>query len=632
MADEEPVSREEAERIQEWKRGRDAIPPAPDVSPADVTNAINASLNEEEPTPLPNAKPEEGSFAAPLENAQPGNLHDQLVNAYRVSNSAPEPATPAAPAAPAEGGSWFQQAWDGKLPAQQELNAQVPIGGKLGPNAAPVESKPQAADSEAAKRSEFNKLRRAEKQQVADYRLAHQDTPRAVVVSRGGMMPSSETTQVTQGPEVSDAERLIREMEQNGVRSAGDNATAELKRDTAMAGLENQHATANAKFAGGEQKAAQKQSDALGAVADRMKTALEAAQKPVVSPAQDLQNMNMGQKLAFILASAGGGFTGRETGKNSFLDGYDQMVNARIDTQKREADQNRDFAKGQENLYGLMKQGFQSDDAARGAMRLMYLQALDTKMKEAQLHYNIDAANPRYMQMQAQIAKEILIQREELAKISGTKVTQENTSRYQAPQVAVVGGPNKNEAETRKSFDKYWTEHKLYDKEADLDTLNNIVRNADKGGAVMKYIAAHPGMSYANAFFAARNDPTQRQLMVDIEREVGNNIQGSGMRSELGRQLGQTLANAQNAQQAYNRLNTEFASEASSGIAAYGGIDAYKRWRQEAEDIQNATNSPVQSQGSDELPKALPPIDETVAPAPVAPGRTAPPPSHHKKK
>jgi hypothetical protein len=291
MAAEEPVSLEEAERIKEWKRGRDASPPAPDVSPADVTNAINASLNEE-PTPLANAKPGEGSFAAPLENAQPGDLHDQLVNAYRVSNPAPAAPAPAAPApAPAP------------APAEEEVTDPT-TGQVIGttPTTPVLAEKPQVADAEATKRSEFNKLRRAEKQQVADYRLAHQDTPRAVVVSRGGMMPSSETAQVTQGPEVSDAERLIREMEQNGIRSAADNATAELKRDTAMAGLENQHATANAKFAGGEQKAAQQESTALGAVADRMKTALEAAQKPVVSPAQDLQNMNMGQKLAFILA------------------------------------------------------------------------------------------------------------------------------------------------------------------------------------------------------------------------------------------------------------------------------------------------------------------------------------------
>jgi len=600
MAKDGPVTQEEAKRIQNAKAMLypDAAPPSQDM------------LSEAA------ADQDAAAAGAPARPGSPGAdvALDAIVQKY-TSGAAPAVPSPEAPAPKAD--PYALGAWTNAAAAHPpEFNAGV-------------QSQTAAADSEAAKRAEFNRLnpRRARE---ADARLAQQSQPGIAIVTPGGMRPSSDTVQVTQGPEVSDAQRLLQSLETNAVGAARGDTEAAKQRDTVLAGLESEHGQNTAKLAGGEQHAAQAQSAALSHVADRMSQALDAARVPVVSPAQDLNNMGMGQKLAFMLAAAGGGVAGRATGQNPFLGGYNQMVDARIATQKAQAEQAKGDAAGQENLYSVMKQGFQSDDAARAAMRTMYLQALDTKLKEAALHYNIDAANPHLQQLQAGIAQQLLTNQMELAKISGKHVSEESTSKYVPPSVTVVGGAPKNEGETRKQLDKYWTEHKLYDKEADLDTLNNIVRQADKGGVVMKYIAAHPGMSYANAFFAARNDPTQKQLMVDIEREVKDNIAGNGMRSELGRQLGQTLANAENAQQAYSRLNSGFANEAASGIAAYGGIDAYKRWRQEAEDIQNSTNSPVQAQGSDELPRALPPVDGAVAPAVKPPPITQA--SHHKKR
>lgn len=508
-----------------------------------------------------------------------------------------------------------------------------------------VVDKVAAADAKAAERSTFDKLA-ADKQRLADaYFAAQNQQPRAVVVSRGGMRPDTQASQVTQGPEVKESDRLLHEIEYNAIRAAGDGATAELKRDTDTSTIAASNSDMLAKTLPAEHKAQQEKSSALGQVADRMQKALESAKTPVISPAQELASMGIGQKIAFALAASGGAMAGRANGTNPFLAGYNQMVDARISAQEREAKQNKDYAGGQQNLYAVMRQGFESDDAARAALRLMYGQALDAKMKEAAAHYNIDMANPNYQKQQSQISEQILKDQMELAKISGQHISQQSTSRYAPPQVAMVGGGRpgdrggglgKEEAAVREKIQKLATEGKWGEMASDMDSLNNIVKNADKGGLIAGYIASHPGQSAANAFIALMSDPTERQKMVDIEHSVKDAISGSGMRSELGRQLGQTLSNPTNAGEVYNRKAKIYQDEVSNALSSLGpgAFNIYRDMRGDAEAMRAATNTPIIAQGSRELPSALP---EQGIPsvrergAPIVEAYNSRKKSHHKK-
>lgn len=583
MAD-EPVTREEAQRIQAAKAALypDAAPPTQDM------------LSEAA------ADQDAAAAGAPARPGSPGAdiALDQIVQKYTAAPSAP-PEAPAEPA-PEKADPYALGAW---------TNAAAARPPEFTPG---VKSQVATADDEAKRRAEFNKLN-PQRAREADARLA-QEGRSAVIVSPGGMRPSSDTVQVTQGPEVSDADRLLKGYEQNATTGAEGDAAASKERDTALAGLESNYAQGSAKLAGGEQRAAQKQSDALSHVADRMAQALEASRVPVVSPAQDLSDMGMGQKLAFVLASAASTYFNRDIYKgprgNPFLDGYNQMVDARIATQKAQAEQQKAYAGGQENLYSVMKQGFQSDDAARAAMRVMYLQALDTKMKEAALHYNIDAANPRLLQIKAGIDQQLLTNQEELAKISGKHVSEEQTSKYVPPSAIVVGGgTDPKETEKEKSLDKRLREAGADKTEADLDTLNSVVGSLDKNGAVARYAAEH-GQSYANALFAMSNDPTQRQFIVDVQRGLKSEVSGNGMRSELGRDIAKTIDNPNTAGELYNRLAKEHAKAVADAIASEGagGYQRYLRMRRRSQDIQHATNSPVRAQGAEPLPDALPEV------------------------
>lgn len=550
-------------------------------------------------------------------------------------------------AAPQPGAAATGAGGVGNAPTPIELPRSDPgATGTEGAASSPVQEpgaivdKVAAADAKAAERSTFDKLA-ADKQRLADaYFAAQRQAPRAVVVSRGGMRPDSQTSQITQGPEVKESDRLLHEIEYNAIRSAGDQATAEQKRDTDVATIAESGSGMLAKALPAEQKAKQAESSALGQVADRMQKALEAAKTPVISPAQELASMNIGQKIAFALAASGGAMAGRATGANPFLAGYNQMVDARIAAQEREAKQNKDYASGQQNLYAIMRQGFESDDAARAALRLMYGQALDAKLKEAAAHYNIDMANPNYQKQQAQVSQQILNDQMELAKISGQHLSQQNTSRYAPPQVAMVGGGGagvgKDELAIREKIQKLAHEGKWGEMESDMDSLNNIVKNADKGGLIAGYIASHPGQSAANAFIALMSDPTERQKMVDIEHSVKDAISGSGMRSELGRQLGQTLSNPTNAGEVYNRKAKIYQDEVSNALSSLGpqAFNIYRNMRGDAEAMRAATNTPIIAQGSRELPSALP---EQGIPsvrergAPIVEAYTARKKSHHKK-
>lgn len=457
----------------------------------------------------------------------------------------------------------------------------------------------------------------------------------AVLVSPGGMRPSTEALKVEQGPQVAGAQDLLRDIEFQGTKSAADNATAELKRDTALAGLQEQNTGNVAKFAGEEAKIGQSNSDALAKVSDRMQAAIDRSKVPVVSPAQDLNEMGIGQKIAFALAAAGGGIAGRANGTNPFLQGFDQMVEARIKTQMQQVEQAKGQAGEEQNLYGVLRKGFDDDSQARAGLRVMYLQALDSKFKETALHYGIDSADPRYLALQAGLSQQLLTEREKLAQLSGERVSEETTKKYAPPQVAVVGAPagiDKGRLEKRNAIGKELEARGLNKNLDDLDALNSYVRNNDKGGMIQQYMDHHPGSGWFQSFANMQKDPAQRQATVDLQRGVQSEFGEKGMRSEGGQAVVKALTDPNLAPEAYNRLAHDTRNGIDRVISPYGpeGYQEFNSMRQTESDIENAPGSSTTAVGSEDLPNALPEPPESFATN--APAGTAQPREKKTKK
>jgi len=478
------------------------------------------------------------------------------------------------------------------------------------------------ADRRAAARAKLVPLDATRSLEAAN-RLNAPAQGRAVLVSPGGMRPNTEALKVEQGPQVAGAQDLLHDIEFQGTKAAADNATAELKRDTTLAGLQEQNTANTAKFAGQEAKIGQANSDKLSAVADRMQVAIDRAKVPVVSPAQDLNEMGIGQKIAFALAAAGGGIAGRANGTNPFLQGFDDMVNARIKTQMQEVEQAKGQAADEQNLYGVLRKGFDDDNAARTGLRVMYLQALDSKLKEAAIHYNIDSNDARYVTLQAGLSQQMLTEREKLAQLSGERVSEETTKKYAPPQVAVVGagGIDKARLEKRNAIGKELEARGLNKNLDDLDALNSYIRNNDKGGVIQQYMDHHPGSGWFQSFANMQKDPAQRQATVDLQRGVQSEFGEKGMRSEGGQAVVKALTDPNLAPEAYNRLAHDTRNGIDRVISPYGpeGYQEFNSMRQTESDIENAPGSSTTAVGSEALPNALPePPDSTAANSPTA--------------
>jgi hypothetical protein len=479
------------------------------------------------------------------------------------------------------------------------------------------------ADRVAAARQKLTGLD-ASRQLAAAGRL-NATTPqaRAVLVSPGGMRPNTEALKVEQGPQVAGADDLLRDIEFQGTKSAADNATAELKRDTALAGLQEQNTGNVAKFAGEEAKIGQSNSDALAKVSDRMQAAIDRSNVPVVSPAQDLNEMGIGQKIAFALAAAGGGIAGRANGTNPFLQGFDQMVDARIKTQMQQVEQAKGQAGEQQNLYGVLRKGFDDDAQARAGLRVMYLQALDSKLKESALHYGIDSNDARYVALQAGLSQQLLTEREKLAQLSGQRLSEETTKKYAPPQVAVVGAPggiDKGRLDKRNAIGKELESRGLNKNLDDLDALNSYIRNNDKGGVIQQYMDHHPGSGWFQSFANMQKDPAQRQATVDLQRGVQSEFGEKGMRSEGGQAVVKALTDPNLAPEAYNRLAHDTRNGIDRVISPFGpeGYQEFNSMRQTESDIENAPGSSTTAVGSEDLPNALPePPDSLAANAPA---------------
>ncbi len=483
-------------------------------------------------------------------------------------------------------------------------------------------AKATEADRIAAARAKLVPLDATRSLEAAN-RLNAPAQGRAVLVSPGGMRPSTEALKVERGPQVAGAQDLLHDIESQGTKSAADNATAELKRDTTLAGLQEQNTANTAKFAGAEAKIGQANSDKLSGVADRMQAAIDRAKIPVVSPAQDLNEMGIGQKIAFALAAAGGGIAGRANGTNPFLQGFDDMVNARIKTQMQQVEQAKGQASDEQNLYGVLRKGFDDDNAARTGLRVMYLQAFNSKLEEARLHYNIDSADPRYLALQAGISQQLLTEREKLAQLEGQRVSEETTKKYVPPQVAVVGGDSKSENANRSELHEKLLKEGLLDRKADLDALNNVVRNVDKNGLVRQWIDSHPGSSTFDAIAGLSADPTQKQFVVDLQRNMKEELGDKGMRSEGGQKVIHSIDNPAMAQQLYNRWAHDYADRTAAVIDSVpDGWGVYNRSLAHQQDIKDAPNTPVNPIGSEALPSSIPNVTDPppVPPQPIATG------------
>ena len=472
------------------------------------------------------------------------------------------------------------------------------------------------ADRVAAARQKMTPLD-ASKSLGAAARLNAPTQGRAVLVSPGGMRPNTEALKVEQGPAVAGADDLLHDIEFQGQASNRGMTDAELARDKDLASIQAANTAGTTAELGQEQKIGQQNSDRLAGVADRMQAAIERSKVPVVSPAQDLNEMGIGQKIAFALAAAGGGIAGRETGTNPFLQGYDDMINARIKTQEAQAKQAGTEVQDQKNLYGVLQDGFKNDDAARTGLRVMYLQALDSKLKEAAIHYNIDSNDARYATLQAGLSQQLLDAKEKLAQLSGQRTSEEQTKKYAPPQVAVVGdqGISSKRLEMRNAIGKELEARGLNKNRDDLDALNSYVANNDKGGVVRKYMDQHPGAGWAQAFADMQKTPEGRQATVDIQHGMQSNFGEKGMRSEGGQALVKAMNDPNLAPQAYNRLAHDTREGIDRVLSPYGP-DGYQEWnsmRGTEQDIADAPGSSTTATGSEDLPTALPPPPPSTA-------------------
>ena len=610
MAD-DPVTKEEADRIAAAKAALGAYPPSVDTATGPSQDMLNQA----------------GADQAAAGDAPLRAKFDSIVSHY--TDGAPA-AAPAAESPEPGGESWLRKAWNGELPGQQQIQKELPLGGKLGANATAAPGQVANADAAAAGRQNFNPLD-AKQAQDAGAALALAPQRSAVIVSPGGMRPSSVTQQVTQGPEVKDGEALLADEFKRSLAGAQGEAAAGLKRDTDLATIGEAQSASDAKLADAEQKAQKNQSEALtgtpeqhglGGIAGRIDAALKAAAAPVESPIDEIAKMNIGQKIGFALASAGGSYFNRDIyggpKGNPFLENYNQQIDARVAQQARDHAKLKENAAGQENLFGVMKQGFQSDDAARSALRLMYSQAFKSKLAEAAAHYNIDAANPHLLQMQAQIDAQILANQEELAKISGKHSSKEETDRYVPPSAVVVGGGSipgldaKTEAAYRAKIGEAADKAGLGDQRDDLDVMRNLKQTHDANtSAVRDFINHHPELSTANAIAAYTATPEAKQRSVDMAALIKDYASGNGLRSELGRDIVKDLVNPDQIPQLYDRAAHKYQENAAralihTGIPAPIGFHLLAQMQQDERNVQNATGSPVRPTQAAPLPSALP--------------------------
>jgi hypothetical protein len=436
----------------------------------------------------------------------------------------------------------------------------------------------------------------------------------AVIISKGGMRPERSTAQVTKGPEVPGAMDALDDAYHEAVHGAAGAATAQRAQDETLGRLQGVSSAAGEKFATEEKRESQNASDKLGAVAAQIQTAINDTAKPVETPQQAMQKWGADKKVGFLLASIVGGIGG-ENGRNTFLDSFNGFLKSETDRQAVELKQKQDQNNDSKSVYWMMHKGFGDDAAARAGTRALYYQALESRVKQAAIKYNIDATNPRYQAILSQIDTARAHELETLAKISGATTSRQESEVYAPPQAIQVGGVSKaQDAKAREIIGTGFEKLKVGDTQNQLDAMRSAIMGGDraKGGLLQRYLVSYPNTPFASILAQFGTTPQGKQYLSDVGDYIiksGHTDFGAAFTpSEQERQS--LFRSPEMIPELYNRGARKLQRDLQDVISQVPGGAGYRvfgEMRSEQRDMMNAPGSLVTATGSDNtLPQALP--------------------------
>ncbi len=442
--------------------------------------------------------------------------------------------------------------------------------------------------------------------------------PPRVAVTKGGMIPERSTVQITKGPEAPGARDALDDAYAEAVRGAGGNMAAEQENDQRLGRVQSEVSKAGERFATEGQREAQNASDKLSAVSSDIQKFINNAAVPVETPQQAMQKWGADKKIAFVLASALAGGAGAATGKhdNAFLDSFNGFLKSETDRQAAERKQKEGQAEASKSVYWMMHAGFKDDDQARAATRALYYQALESRLKEAAIKYQIDTSGPRYKSLLSQIDTARAHELEQLAKLSGATVSQQESQRYVPPQAVVVGGGGMKPEDIAKDRAFIFggiKDLKINEKAKDLNAMRSalMLGDAAKGGLLQRYLTAHPSTSFADIVAQVGTTPEGKQYLAD----VGAYVIKSG-HTDFGAAFTPNEETRQNMfrspellPQLYNRWSSDLGTDLRSVLRSAPSGHGYLTWEQmrgEERDMMNVPGSLVNTTDSKALPEALP--------------------------
>lgn len=464
-----------------------------------------------------------------------------------------------------------------------------------------------------------------EKMRRAEARLfgAPQQGGAVIIRNPGGWQPSGRAVQQAMGPEAPGARDALDDAYAEAVRSAAGGATTEKEQNETLGRLQSAASSAGEKFAVEGQRESQRASDKLSAVAGDIQKFVNDAAVPIQSPQEAMKQWGADKKIPFLLASMVSGAAGAVTGTNgnAFLENFDKFMNADINRQKDERKQKSEQADQSKGVYWALHAGFKDDDQARAATRALYYQALESRVKEAAIKYQIDSANPRYQALLSQIDTARAHEIEALAKLTGISTTVQSNDRFVPPSATVVaaGGPAGLKAGDV-AKDRAWIfngmkDLKVPETQAELDAMRSVIMAGDraKGGLLQRFIAQYPNSIPFSAVLAqAGADPQMKQYLADLGQYViksGHTDFGAAFTpSEQERQA--VFRSPEMIPELYNRgarkLQGDLQSVLSSAPSGHG-YAVFDEMRSESRDMMNAPGSLVTATGADNtLPQALP--------------------------
>lgn len=444
----------------------------------------------------------------------------------------------------------------------------------------------------------------------------------AVLRSPGGWVPSGRGVQQSIGPDAPGAGSALDDAYAEAVKGAAGSATAERAQNETLGRLQSAASNAGERFAVEGQRESQNASDKLSAVAGDIQKFVNEAAVPIRSPQEEMKNWGADKKIPFILAAALAGGTGYATGKNdnSFLENFDKFVNGEIETQKTQRKQKSEQAEQSKSVYWALHAGFKDDEAARAGTRALFYQALESRVKEAAIKYQIDSSNPRYQALLSQIDTARAHEIEALAKLTGTTTTVQSNDRFVPPSATIVSTGAAGLKPEAIAKDRAWIfngmkDLKVPETQAELDAMRSVIMAGDKakGGLLQKFITTYPNTVPFSAVLAqAGADPKMKQYLADLGQYViksGHADFGAAFTpSEQERQA--VFRSPEMIPELYNRgarkLQADLQRVLSSAPSGHG-YAVFDEMRSEERDMMNTPGSLVTATGSDNtLPQALP--------------------------